>query len=84
MAKEETIFWQRLEKMLGFDRQRTLLADDNENVLHAAHRYGMAVLLFVARPSSRSPVRYSTAFPSILYFKELIVSLSTGAGAGAG
>jgi len=72
IAKEETVFWQRLEKMLGFDRQRTLLADDNENVLHAARRYGMAVLLFVARPSSRSPVKYSNAFPSILYFNELI------------
>ena len=72
MAKEETVFWQQLEKMLGFDRQRTLLADDNENVLLAARRYGMAVLLFVARPSSQSPVRYSTAFPSILSFKELI------------
>ena len=72
MAKEEIVFWLRLEEMLGFDRQRTLLADDNENVLHSARRYGMAVLLFVARPSSRGPVKYSAVFPSILYFKELI------------
>jgi len=32
----------------------------------------MGVLLFVARPSSRSPVNYSAVFPSILYFKELM------------
>lgn len=73
MAKEEPLFWQQLEKMLGFDRQRTLLADDNENVLHSARQYGMGVLLYVARPSSRAPVHYSAEFPSILYFKELIV-----------
>ncbi len=73
MAKEEPLFWRQLENMLGFDRQRTLLADDNENVLDSARQYGMGVLLFVARPSSRAPVHYSTVFPSILYFKELII-----------
>lgn len=73
VAKEETIFWQRLEAMLRFDRRRTLLADDTEKVLSAAAAYGMAVLIYVARPSSKSPVRYSERFPSILYFKELMV-----------
>jgi hypothetical protein len=49
------------------------LADDNENVLQAAQSYGMKVLIFVARPSSRAKVFYSDHFPSIVYFKELIV-----------
>ncbi len=73
LPKEDTGFWERLEALLYFDKQRTLLADDNENVLKAAQNYGMGVLIFVARPSSRAEVLYSEKFPSIVYFKELIV-----------
>ncbi|UCD65690.1 MAG: HAD-IA family hydrolase [Deltaproteobacteria bacterium] len=73
LPKEEPRFWERLESLLGFDKQRTLLADDNENVLQAAKAYGMGVLIFVARPSSRAQVHYSDQFSSIVYFKELIV-----------
>ena len=73
MAKEDPAFWEQLERMLGFDRQRTMLADDTERVLLSARQYGMGVLIFVARPSSQSPIVYSSLFPSIVYFKELIV-----------
>jgi len=73
LPKEESGFWDRLEVLLGFNKQRTLLADDNENVLRAAQSYGMEVLIFVARPSSRADILYSEKFPSIVYFKELIV-----------
>ena len=73
LPKEDPEFWERLESLLGFDKQRTLLADDNENVLQAAQTYGMGVLIFVARPSSRAEILYSEKFPSIVYFKELIV-----------
>ncbi len=73
LPKEDPEFWGNLESLLGFDKQRTLLADDNENVLRAARTYGMEVLIFVARPSSRAEVLYSAEFPSIVYFKELII-----------
>jgi HAD superfamily hydrolase (TIGR01509 family) len=73
LPKEAPEFWERLESILDFDKKRTLLADDNDNVLQAAKVYGMGVLIFVARPSSRAEVQYSEVFPSIVYFKELIV-----------
>jgi len=73
MAKEDPVFWQRLEKLLDFEPKRTLLADDTEKVLLSARQYGMGVLIYVARPSSTGPIRYSRDFPSIVYFKELIV-----------
>ena len=73
LPKEDPEFWRKLETILGFDKQRSLLADDNENVLQAARDYGMGLLIFVARPSSREEIRYSEEFPSIVYFKELIV-----------
>lgn len=73
-AKEQHIFWELLEKELLFDRKRTLLVDDNTNVLEAANRFGLGQLIYVARPSSRRPVRFSNHFPSIVYFKELLIS----------
>ena len=72
-AKEEPQFWAKLEELLGYDPARSLLADDTEKVLRSAADYGMGYLIYVARSSSRQPVRYSPAYPSIDYFKELIV-----------
>jgi 5'-nucleotidase len=72
LAKEEAGFWERLQQMLQFDKTRTLLVDDTEKVLFTAQEYGLAYLLFVARPSSRQRVEYSCHFPSIEFFKELL------------
>ena len=71
-AKEHPEFWGNLEKMLGFDKERTLLADDTLKVLRSARDAGIRHLIHVARPSSRLPVQFSREFPSITYFKELI------------
>ena len=72
LAKEEPAFWERLEPLLGFTKEKTLLADDTEKVLNSAAQYGMGYLIFVARPSSRKPVCYSNRYPSIEHFNELI------------
>ncbi|MBW2328350.1 MAG: HAD-IA family hydrolase [Deltaproteobacteria bacterium] len=72
LAKEAPEFWRRLEGILGYDPKRTLLADDTEKVLRSAEEYGLGYLIYVARSSSRQPVRYSEKYPSIDYFKELI------------
>lgn len=71
-AKEQPPFWYKLEAMLDFNPKRTILVDDNTNVLDAAHHYGLEHLIYVAKPSSRLPVCYSPTYPSIVYFKELI------------
>ncbi len=72
VAKEDPIFWEGLAKILPFDRERTMLAEDTEKILHSANQYGIRHLIFVARPSSQGPVVNSKNFPSIVYFKELI------------
>ncbi|MGV1100608.1 HAD-IA family hydrolase [Thiovibrio sp. JS02] len=72
VAKEDPDFWARLEKMLGFRREHTMFADDTERVLDSAALFGFGALIYVARPSSSKPVQYSSRYPSILYFKELI------------
>jgi putative hydrolase of the HAD superfamily len=74
VAKEDPIFWEKLEKMLNIDRNKCLLADDNELVLESAEKYGIKQLIFVAKSSSKKPVAYSKKFPSIIFFKELMVT----------
>jgi putative hydrolase of the HAD superfamily len=81
MAKEDPVFWQGLEAMLGYDKKRTMLADDTAKVLASARLYGMGVLIFVARPSSRKPVAHSEDYPSVVHFKELIPETSKEKGA---
>jgi len=73
-AKERVRFWQRLQEELDLDLEKTLLADDTEKVLLAAEGAGFsrANLIFVARPSSRAPVIYSSRYPAIEYFKEIL------------
>lgn len=71
-AKEQPEFWETLAKHLDFNKERTMLADDTAKVLRSAIQYGMRFLVFVAKPSSRIPVRFSPDYPSITYFNELI------------
>lgn len=71
-AKEQPAFWEKLHTTLALDLDRTILVDDNANVLRAASTYGLNNLVYVAKPSSRLPVRYSEEFPSIVFFNELI------------
>ncbi len=71
-AKEDTRFWKILEEMLGFNRDRTMLADDTARVLQSAQHYGIKELIHIAKPSSQKPLEYSSHFPSIARFNELI------------
>ncbi len=65
-------FWRKAERILGFDRERTLLVDDSESVLRSAKEYGIKYLLYKARPSSRGPTKLSKEFSSIVSFKEIM------------
>jgi putative hydrolase of the HAD superfamily len=72
MAKENPTFWAGLKKKINFDPESTMLAEDTEKVLLSAQTYGIKHLIYVARPSSRAPIKGSDNFPSITYFNELI------------
>ncbi len=74
IPKEDTQFWRALVSRLGFDKDRTLLAEDSEANLRSANGAGIRYLVFVARPSTQAPIRRSSEFPSIVYFIELLPS----------
>lgn len=71
-AKEQVEFWYKLEKIISFNKNRTLFADDTEKVLSSAAQYGLKHLVHIANPSSKSPVSYSEQYPSILSLKDLV------------
>jgi putative hydrolase of the HAD superfamily len=72
MSKEDPTFWAGLQQKIDFDPQSTMLAEDTEKVLFSAQGYGIKHLIYVARPSSQGPIKVSEAFPSIVYFNELL------------
>jgi putative hydrolase of the HAD superfamily len=72
ISKEEPRFWDALMKRIGFDKARTLLAEDSEANLRSARDGGIQHLIFVARPSTQDPIRHSSEFDSIVYFNELL------------
>lgn len=71
-AKEEYRFWPELQKLLPFDKERTLFVDDTEKVLDSANEYGIKHLLHIAKPSSKLPAKYSLRYPSIKHYNELL------------
>lgn len=70
--KEEQGFWHRLQEIHPFDRERTLLIDDTEQVLASAQRYGIAHLLTLLQPDSTRQKRIDTGFPGIHHFDEIM------------
>lgn len=71
-AKEQPEFWTGLQQLHPFDKNRTLFVDDTEKVLQSARNYGLSHLIHIAQPSSKLPAVFSTDFPSILNFQELM------------
>ena len=70
--KESLKFWEKAEKFLGFDKNRTLFIDDTEEILKTANRYGIKYILFKARSNSKIEPNKSDEFSSIFDFNELI------------
>jgi len=72
VAKEDSCFWERLQKLHNYNPARTLLVDDTEKVLVSAAAGGIKNLICVAKPSSRVVAAPSQRFDSIVHFNELI------------
>lgn len=72
LPKENIACWDEVQKRHAFDRQRTLLVDDNLNVLKSAERYGIAHLLAVFQPDSQAPKKDVEHFQAIHTFDEIL------------
>ena len=75
VAKENPLFWQRLQQSLAFDPKRTLFIDDSLPVLHSAQNFGIEFLLTLQQPDSKMPKRSAAdlaEFNSIHHFNEIM------------
>lgn len=63
--KEHAAFWDRLQAQEGFDPERTLLVDDNAEVLASARDWGIGHLLGIQRPDSRRPPNDLRGFTAV-------------------
>jgi len=71
LPKEELHFWREAGRILGFERARSLLVDDNEAVLIAAHAFGIRYLLHKTGASSRRSNPASQHFTALSDFRDL-------------
>ena len=70
--KEDQRFWSLLGRQEAFAKSSTLFIDDSLAVLRAARAFGIAYLLTVRRPDSKSPARDPDEFPAIDGFDEIM------------
>jgi 5'-nucleotidase len=70
--KESLIFWEKAEKLLGFDKDKSLFIDDTEEILHTANKYGIKYILYKARSNSKTAPKGSDSFLHIVDFDELL------------
>ncbi len=73
-AKEQTGFWQSLQKQHSFTPARSLLIDDSEPVLHTAQAFGLHVF-GIEQPDSKLPPRSGLYHPSIRQWSDLTADL---------
>jgi putative hydrolase of the HAD superfamily len=72
MPKENPLFWDKLQEVEAFDKQRTLLIDDSFSVLKSAREYGIRYLLSIVQPDSQQPKREMMDFAAIEHFDEIL------------
>ena len=70
--KESPVFWAELMARHPYEPERTLLIDDNDDVLTAAGEFGIRHLLTVAQPDSGRPPRQGLGFPAFNDFREIL------------
>lgn len=73
VAKEDAGFWEKLQDMEPFDPVRTLLIDDNHEVLECAERYGINHLLAIHKPDSQGGEMSHERFYVLKSFEEITI-----------
>ncbi len=73
LAKEQDGFWQKLHTIEPYDPDRTLLIDDNHEVLECAERYGIRHLLAIHRPDSKGDEKSHDRYHVLKSFEEITI-----------
>ena len=71
-SKSTVGFWKKLQKELHFNSSRTILADDNINVLRAAQKFGIKWLVFKTIHSSVLPAHKPNELICVRHFDDVL------------
>lgn len=71
-AKEVAGFWDKLQSVEPFEKQRTLLIDDNASVLTSAQQYGIEWLYGIRQPDQQKPEVKLDGFVTLNSLFELV------------
>ena len=72
LPKEHLGFWEKMQGVEPFEKQRALLIDDSLPVLRSARHYGIAQLLAVKNPDSKGPQKEAGEFQAMDNFREIM------------
>lgn len=70
--KELLQFWKEIEKIIQFDKEKTLFIDDTPEILHTAKNFGIKHLLLKTRSNSKKQDIPQNDFLILKDFKELL------------
>lgn len=70
--KEMLQFWEKIEKVIKFDKNNTLFIDDTLEILKTAKTFGIRHLLLKIRANSKRVDKPQNNFPILKDFKEII------------
>ena len=78
-AKEEVLFWQKLQQQHPFNPTQAIFVDDTEAVLKSAENFGISQLFSILQPSSSRPASMAAAlnYPALDHLTELLDYLQT-------
>jgi len=71
LPKEDPVFWTKLQSLISFNPEETILVDDNLSVLKSAQSYGIKHLLAITQPDSKQQEKDITGFMAVSNFKEV-------------
>lgn len=78
LAKEQAGFWENVNAVEPFEKDRTLLVDDSLPVLRCARNFGIRHLMAIAKPDSNQSVREITDYSAIKDLSQLLPVCSRG------
>ena len=65
-------FWEKLQEYEAYDKQATMLIDDNLEVLACAKQYGIQYCYGIEQPDSKGEAISSDDFIALSGFKEIL------------
>ena len=71
-AKEREGFWQKLQDYESYNKQRTMLIDDNLEVLECASQYGIQYCYGILQPDSQGEAISSDRFIALDGFNDIL------------